>query len=494
LFHEGLLIENGVWPRHFDAKKNEIAVSSAKKVAVRVGYHGAISELLDFDLLNRVAEVAGIELVLVGPVASFTPDRHAELQRSFARLTARDNVVYKGKVPYEEISQYLGEIDVGIVPFIPNRATNAVSPLKLFEFVAAQKPVLATRTNSLIKFEDTFIVGEADQLVDALQTGRWKQFDPLKYANILQAHNWPSLVAPLIKFLECRGPSDRACPTPKIVESIDILNVNFFDWDGDKLFKGGAERYVTDLAQLCKKMGARVRLLQNANRPFERTFNGFPVIGVYSQLPSVDFRVISKALSDHSSHTDLVIVSPLELAAGLQRQDQPIISINHGVHWDSLGNRHTTHGQHRELIVDALLRSAETIAVDTNFINWVRTVDWELARSIKYIPNYVDLEVFKAPDKDFTGSLHVLYPRRLYRARGLDLTIDSFESILLRHSDIQLTFCGQADEVDSERVRRFVNRHQGRVKWVEKEFDQMQSVYLESHIVLIPTLHSERTS
>ena len=280
-----------------------------------------------------------------------------------------------------------------------------------------------------------------------------------------------------------------------VTERIDILNVNFFDWDGDKLFKGGAERYVTDLAQLCKKMGVSVRLLQNANRPFERTFNGFPVIGIPSHRTAWDFRVISKALSEHCGQADLVITSPLELAACVERELQPIVSINHGVHWDSVGNTHSAdNGQHRQLILEALWRSAETVAVDTNFINWVRTIDWELARSLRYIPNYVDLDAFKAIDKDFTGPLHILYPRRLYPARGLDLTFDAFETLLMRHSDIQLTFCGQANEVDLERVLRFVKRHQSRAKWVEKEFDQMESVYLESHVVLIPTLHSEGTS
>ena len=199
---ETLLIENGVWPSHFDTAENEVADSSVRSVPIRVGYHGAISELLDFDLLSRVAELPGVEIVLVGPVASFNPDRYPDLQKSFAALTKRDNVVYKGVVPYQELSQYLREIDVGIVPFIPDRATNAVSPLKLFEFIAAQKPVLATRTNTLAKFEDTFIVGEPDQLVDALRSGRWKQLDKIKYTKLLQAHNWHSLAAPLVAFLE----------------------------------------------------------------------------------------------------------------------------------------------------------------------------------------------------------------------------------------------------------------------------------------------------
>ena len=31
---------------------------------------------------------------------------------------------------------------------------------------------------------------------------------------------------------------------------VDILNINVLDWAGERLFTGGAERYVLDLAEI----------------------------------------------------------------------------------------------------------------------------------------------------------------------------------------------------------------------------------------------------
>ena len=42
----------------------------------------------------------------------------------------------------------------------------------------------------------------------------------------------------------------------KIIKGrVDIININFYDWDGKTVYKGGAERYVYDLACLLKRLG-----------------------------------------------------------------------------------------------------------------------------------------------------------------------------------------------------------------------------------------------
>ena len=277
------------------------------------------------------------------------------------------------------------------------------------------------------------------------------------------------------------------------VRKVDILNVNFFDWNGEVLYKGGAERYVYDLALLCQSMEMDVRFLQNANNAFERDFKGFPVVGVPVGT-GWNFDILSSTFSGFSKDADLLISSPLELSTCLDRRC-PAIGINHGIHWDRLGNKYNSQpsvnvGQ----LVSAVMNNSETVCVDTNFINWFRTVDWQLSRSLRYIPNYYDDTRFVAVEKDFTGKLNVLYPRRLYEPRGLYLTIDAFDKLLPEHPELHLTFCGQADEKDAFLTRRFMERHPDQVTWIERDMDDMAQVYRDSHITIIPTLHSEGTS
>src|SRR5690606_34065524 len=65
-----LVVPNGVYPEDF------AAIGSPADVGrVVVGYYGAISELLDFDLLDAITELPGVRLELAGPIVAFDPTR-----------------------------------------------------------------------------------------------------------------------------------------------------------------------------------------------------------------------------------------------------------------------------------------------------------------------------------------------------------------------------------------------------------------------------------
>src|SRR5439155_5787401 len=106
--------------------------------------------------------------------------------------------------------------------------------------------------------------------------------------------------------------------------------------DGEKFFNGGAERYVHDIAVLCRKLGLEPRLLQNARRPFVRDFHGVPVVGL-KLTDRFDLASMSEAYDPHLSEAGLVIASPLDLAARLG-PGRRIVGINHGIHWDHASN------------------------------------------------------------------------------------------------------------------------------------------------------------
>ncbi len=54
-------------------------------------------------------------------------------------------IVYKGWMPYENIPSYLDDIDCGLVPLLEKTRFNlSKSPVKLFEYMAKAKPVIAS--------------------------------------------------------------------------------------------------------------------------------------------------------------------------------------------------------------------------------------------------------------------------------------------------------------------------------------------------------------
>ena len=103
-----------------------------------VGYHGAIASWFDFELYGAVAAaVAEARFRLVGPVA---PDVRGEATR-LARLP---NVELVGERPPDEIPEIVAGFDVGTVPFRLDEMTRAVSPLKMYEYLATGRGVVAT--------------------------------------------------------------------------------------------------------------------------------------------------------------------------------------------------------------------------------------------------------------------------------------------------------------------------------------------------------------
>lgn len=274
----------------------------------------------------------------------------------------------------------------------------------------------------------------------------------------------------------------------------DILNIGFFDWQGERLLTGGAERYVSDLCGLLLDAGYRPRLIQNAHAPFTREYRGIEVVGV-AAADQFDLPKLAAAFGPLTADAALVIASPVELAAQIPA-GPAVVGINHGIWWDHPDHRAAWFDVARhDTLLAALRRTTTCVCVDTNFINWLRTFDGESLDRLEYVPNYVDLAQFGPRDKDFsTPRLTVLYPRRLCNERGIAQVFACFDDLFSQDQPFELHLCGGGSAAEVERARDFVARYPGRARWTEAPMVDMPAVYAQSHIVVIPTLYSEGTS
>lgn len=103
----------------------------------RVVFVGKLDAWVDFDCIATVgARNPRASVLVVGPG---TP----------ARRDYPENVHFLGAVPYAGLPDLLRACDVGIVPFVPGELTHAVSPLKLFEYLATGLAVVATRLDEI---------------------------------------------------------------------------------------------------------------------------------------------------------------------------------------------------------------------------------------------------------------------------------------------------------------------------------------------------------
>jgi len=489
------LVNNGVWTKDFvlesgHARKN---INFRKHPDEYVlGYHGAITELLDWGLLLKLIEIPNVRIILIGPLTHFDGLVSDSIRAIQQRVLASKQVTHIQPVPYLELKYYLNGFDVAIIPFVVNKKTNPVLPLKLFEYMAMGLKVFATPTKTLSRYSKFISVIDSNTMPKRVREmmGNFNNALKIDYSAILSDADWNKQLAPVISLLEEKITNFKN--SVKSAKTVDIININFYDWDGVTLYQGGAERYVYDLARMLKEDGWSPRILQNANTPFKIDFRGIPVIGIQTDNGH-NTRGMSKKYREACCDSDLVIASPIDLACELWGLN--VIGINHGIHWDHKYKKleTTTLEEHRN-IFDALKTSSAVVAVDTNFINWVRTYDYDLGRKLTYIPNYFDSKVFTPISKSFGGNLRILYPRRLYEARGIFVTLKAFDYLLNRHEGIELHLVGQAGHEERQVVSRFIKKHKNRVIWEEVDMDDMYKVYQTSHIVLIPTMFSEGTS
>lgn len=278
----------------------------------------------------------------------------------------------------------------------------------------------------------------------------------------------------------------------KLSKTIDIINMQFFDLDGKVLFKGGAERYVYDLAVLVKKMGYKPRILQAANKEFKKKVKSIEVIGC--ETGQVSMSELSKFFDDYCKDSRLVIASPLELASNIKQN--AVIGINHGIYWDNVGIRlgHNSFDNNQDTI-SATQNVNACVCVDTNFINWMRTCSYGLAKRLKYVPNYFDENIFQSNEKHFDSDLTFTYSRRIVDYRGWGITRLAFTKLLKEHKNVKLRIVGQPhnSRVKKE-VKKMINMFPGQCSWEERGMDEMAEVYQDCHVALIPTLWSEGTS
>jgi glycosyltransferase involved in cell wall biosynthesis len=113
-----------------------------------IGFAGNfLSEKVDFELLERIAHARpDWTLLLVGPERADTAER-------LRALAVLPNVDWTGPLSYDEVPRAIAAFDVGLIPYLANAYTRSCFPLKLYEYLAAGKPVVATGLPELAGLE-----------------------------------------------------------------------------------------------------------------------------------------------------------------------------------------------------------------------------------------------------------------------------------------------------------------------------------------------------
>lgn len=126
-----------------------------------IGYYGALASWFDYDAVRASAEAHPEWLwLLIGKEIGSDMKDSGVLQLP--------NVKWIPPVPYSALPSYVASTDLLTIPFVINETTLATSPVKLFEYMAAGKPILTSDLPECRKYESVHIYHDPEELISLI--------------------------------------------------------------------------------------------------------------------------------------------------------------------------------------------------------------------------------------------------------------------------------------------------------------------------------------
>lgn len=125
----------------------------------RVGYLGLFDKRSDQTMLVETSKrLPDYSFVITGPV-----------DVDISLLKALPNIYFTGAVSYEDLPSVAKGLDVLFLPYLVNKLTRSISPLKLKEYLATGKPIVSTPLAEVFKAKDYIFIGSSvDEITDAI--------------------------------------------------------------------------------------------------------------------------------------------------------------------------------------------------------------------------------------------------------------------------------------------------------------------------------------
>lgn len=172
--------------------------------APRMVYVGTLDERIDVAAVHALAASRPEgSVVMIGREGDLGP---------LAGLGGPANVHLRAPIPREELTALVAAADLGLVPHVRSEQTEAMSPLKLFEYLGAGIPVAATDLPGIARAcpSRVALARGADDFAaaaeDALARGRWREHERLDF---LAENSWSRRFEALLDLALSARPFDQ---------------------------------------------------------------------------------------------------------------------------------------------------------------------------------------------------------------------------------------------------------------------------------------------
>lgn len=175
---------------------------------IKVGYIGGVHKHIDYELLEYIArERPEWSVVLIGPD-----------QVNYSHRKKPKNVIMLGMKKYEELPDYIENMDLCVIPYKINEYTKTVYPSKINEYLLMGKAVVSTALPEIEEFNRThgsvvYIAGSREDFLKlsekAMASSDSGEISKRKEAAM--ANTWESRIKKMSDIIEKKINENAAC-------------------------------------------------------------------------------------------------------------------------------------------------------------------------------------------------------------------------------------------------------------------------------------------
>ncbi|MGE5422110.1 MAG: glycosyltransferase, partial [Ignavibacteriales bacterium] len=138
-----------------------------------IGYYGSISSWFDIELIEQVADTfSHCQVVIIGPGSD-------KVNRS-----GRHNILSLGYKSYSDLPHYAQLFDVALIPFRVSPLTEAVNPVKMWEYLAAGLPVVSSALPEVRGITEVYCSESKADFMDNIARALYEDTEEMKRERI----------------------------------------------------------------------------------------------------------------------------------------------------------------------------------------------------------------------------------------------------------------------------------------------------------------------
>ena len=161
----------------------------------KIGYVGTISKWIDFDKIKITLDnIKNIEYHFIGP---YEPEN----------VLKHDKIKYYGSINHELLYEYVKKFDCLILPFKINKLIESADPVKLYEYINFNKPIISVYYKELDYFSSFLYFYSSDKdilnyLIDMTKEGFTRKYSDDERIKFLTNNSWDVRINKIVEYIK----------------------------------------------------------------------------------------------------------------------------------------------------------------------------------------------------------------------------------------------------------------------------------------------------